>query len=210
MVSDPVASGLVTSLARPGGNLTGWSNMQPETSAKLLALLKELLPKLSRIAVLFDPSNTGKQLEINVLQAAAQRIGLSLVPRPVREWSDVTAAFSKMTQERADGLVVLQDSVTGSNRSAIVQDAARIRLPAIYQVREFVDVGGLMSFGVNITEQYRRASHFVDKILKGANAADIPIEQPTKFELVINLKTAKALSLAIPQSLLVRADEVIQ
>jgi putative ABC transport system substrate-binding protein len=210
MVSDPVASGLVASLARPGGNLTGWSNMLPETSAKLLELLKELIPKTSRIAILWDPSNPGKVLEIKVLQAAAQRMGLTLQSLRVRGLTDIRAAFSAMTQERPDGLVILQDAVTGSHREAIVQFAASIRLPAIYQVSQFVDAGGLMSYGMNRLRQYRRSAVYVDKILKGAKPADLPIEQPTLFELIVNMKTAKALGIKIPNSILVRADKVIE
>lgn len=210
MVSDPVASGLVASLARPGGNLTGWSNMLPETSAKLLELLKEIMPNGSRVAVLFDPSNPGKILEIKVLQAAAQRLGLTLRSLQVRGLSDIKAAFSAMTKERPDGLVVLQDAVTGSHREAIAQSVAGIRLPAIYQVSEFVDAGGLMSYGMNMVRQYRRSAVYVDKILKGAKPAELPVEQPTMFELVVNLKAAKTIGLKIPQSVMLRADRVIE
>ena len=210
MVSDPVASGLVHSLARPGGNLTGWSNMLPETSAKLLELLKEIIPKASRITVLSDPSNSGKALEIKVLQTAAQRVGLTLRPFQVRRLSDIKAAFSTMAQERPDGLVVLRDSVTGYHREAIVQLASSIRLPAIYQVSEFVDAGGLISYGMDILRQYRRSAFYADKILKGAKPGDIPVEQPTTFELVVNLKAAKTIGIKIPQSILLRADRVIE
>jgi putative tryptophan/tyrosine transport system substrate-binding protein len=210
MVSAPVASGLVANLARPGGNLTGWSNMLPETSAKLLELLKEVMPNGSRVAVLFDPANPGKVLEIKVLQAAAERLRLTLRSVPVRGLSDIKAAFAAMTKERPDGLVVLQDSVTSSHREAIAQSAAGIRLPAIYQVSEFVDAGGLMSYGMNMVRQYRRSAFYADKILKGAKPAELPVEQPTTFELVINLKAAKTIGTKIPNSILQRADRVIE
>ena len=210
MVSDPVASGIVASLARPGGNLTGWSNMLPETSRKLLELLKEVIPKASRFAVLFDPGNAGKLLEIKVLQADARSAGLTLQSLEVRNLGDIKAAFEAMTHERPDGLVILQDTVTAGNRKAIVELAAIAHLPAIYQVSEFVDLGGLMSYGLNLVRQYRRTAAYVDKILRGAKPGDLPVEQPTVFELVINLKAAKALGLAIPQSILLRADRMIE
>lgn len=210
MVSDPVASGIVTSLARPGGNLTGWSNLLPETSRKLLDLLKEIIPRASRFAVLFDSSNRGKLLEVEVLQADSLRTGLTLHALNVRNLGDIKAAFASMPQKRPDGLVVLQDSVTGSNRKEIVELAGKARLPAIYQVSEFVDVGGLMSYGLNVVAQYRRSAVYVDKILRGAKPSDLPVEQPTVFELVINLKAARALGLVIPPSILVRADRKIE
>jgi putative ABC transport system substrate-binding protein len=209
MVSDPVASGIVASLARPGGNLTGWSNMLPETSRKLLELLKEVTPKASRFAVLFDPANGGKLLEIRVLQEHSRHAGLILQLQPVRNLGDITAAFAAMTRQRPDGFVILQDTVTASNRKEIVDLAANARLPAIYQVSEFVDIGGLMSYGLNRVGQYRRTAVYVDRILRGAKPGELPVEQPRVFELVINLKAAKALGLAIPQSILVRADRLI-
>jgi putative ABC transport system substrate-binding protein len=210
MVSDPVASGVVTSLARPDGNLTGWSNMLPETSAKLLGLLKEVIPNGSRVAVLSDQTNPGKALDLKVLLAAAQRVKLTIRSLPVRGLSDIKAAFSAMTKERPDGLVVLQDAVTTSHREAIAQSAAGIRLPAVYQVSEFVDAGGLMSYGMNIVQQWRRSAVYVDKILKGAKPAELPVEQPTTFELVVNVKAAKSIGIKIPNSILQRADRVIE
>ena len=210
MVSDPVASGIVTGLARPGGNITGWSNMLPETSRKLLELLKEVVPKASRLVVLFDPSNAGKVLEIKALQANAQRGGLTVQPLEVRSLNDVKAAFASMPPRRPDGLIALHDSVTGPNRKEIVEFAAEAKLPAIYQVSEFVDAGGLMSYGLNIAKQYRRTAVYVDKILRGAKPGDLPVEQPTVFELVINLKAAQGLGLVIPQSILLRADRLIE
>ncbi len=210
MVSDPVASGIVASLARPGGNVTGWSNMLPETSHKLLELLKEVVPNASRIPVLYDPSNPGKLLEIKVLQTQAQRVGVVLRPLAVRNLDDIKSAFSAMTQERADALVTLQDSVTGDNRKAIVDLANGNRLPAIYQVSEFVEVGGRMSYGMNTVNQWRRSAYYVDRILRGAKPSDLPVEQPMTFEFVVNMKTAKALGLTMPPEIMVRATKVIQ
>ena len=210
MVSDPIASGLVASLAHPGGNVTGWSNILPEMSGKLLELLKEAMPGASRIAVLYDPANPGKALELKELQAAARVLGVTLHPLEVPSPKEIEAAFSAMTRRRPDALITFVDAVTLPHRQRIVELAAKSRLPAIYQVREFVEAGGLMSYGLSVERQMRRAAVYVDKILKGTKPADLPAEQPTKFELVINLKTAKALGLTIPPSVLIRADEVIQ
>jgi putative ABC transport system substrate-binding protein len=210
MVSDPVASGVVASLARPDGNLTGWSNMLPETSAKLLGLLKEIIPNGSRVAVLSDQTNPGKALDLKVMLAAAQRVKLTLRSLPVRGLNDIKAAFSAMTKERPDGLVVLQDAVTTPHREAIARSAAGIRLPAVYQVSEFVDAGGLMSYGMNMVQQWRRSAVYVDKILKGAKPSELPVEQPTTFELVVNVKAAKSIGIKIPNSILQRADRVIE
>jgi len=210
MVSDPVRSGLVASLARPGGKLTGWSNLLPETSRKLLELLKEVAPKVSRLAVLFDPSNHGKVVEVKVLQDVARSARVSLQLVEARNAESLKAAFTSMATERPDGLIVLQDTVTGKHRKEIVEFAAKMRLPSIYQVKEFPDAGGLLSYGLNMPEQFRRTAFYVDKILRGARPSDLPVERPTKFELVVNMKTAKALGLAIPQSILLRADRVIE
>jgi len=210
MVSDPVASGIVGSLSRPGGNLTGWSNMLAETSSKLIELLGEVIPKAVRFAALFDPSNAGKLLDIKVLQADSRRAGLTLRLLEVRDLADIKAAFAAMTRERPDGLIVLQDAVTGSNRKEIVESATSARLPAVYQVSDFVDLGGLMSYGVHMTRQFRRSAVYVDKILRGAKPGDLPVEQPTAFELVINLKAARTLGVVIPQSILLRADRVVE
>ena len=210
MVSDPIASGVVVNLARPGGNLTGWSNLLPETSQKLLELLKEVIPKALRLAVLFDPSNQGKVVEVKVLQDVARSARVSLRLVEARNAEGLKAAFDSLTTERPDGLIVLQDNVTGEHRKEIVEFAARIRLPAIYQVREFADAGGLLSYGMNMPEQFRRSAFYADRILRGARPSDLPVEQPTKFELVVNMKTAKALGLSIPQSILLRADRVIE
>lgn len=210
MVSDPVRSGVVASLARPGGNLTGWSNFLPETSRKLLELLKEVAPKVSRLAVLFDPSNHGKVVEVKVLQDMAHSARVSLRLVEARNAEGLKAAFASLATERPDGLIVLQDTVTGKHRKEIVEFAAKMRLPAIYQVKEFPDAGGLLSYGLNMPAQFRRTAFYVDRILRGARPSDLPVERPTKFELVVNMKTAKALGLSIPQSILLRADRVIQ
>jgi len=209
-VSDPVASGVVASLARPGGNLTGWSNLLPETSQKLLELLREMDPKVSRLAVVFDPSNHGKVLEVRVLQDLARSAQVSLQLVEARNTEGLKTAFASLATERPDGLVVLLDNFTFRHRKEIVAFAAKMRLPAIYQVKEFVDAGGLLSYGLNLPEQFRRTAFYVDKILRGARPSDLPVEQPTKFELIVNMKTAKALGLSIPQSILLRADRVIQ
>lgn len=209
-VSDPVASGVVASLARPGGNLTGWSNLLPETSQKLLELLREIDPNVSRLAVLFDPSNHGKVLEVRVLQDLARSAQVSLQLVEAKNARGLKAAFASLATERPLGLVVLMDNLTFRHRKEIVEFAAKMRLPAIYQVKEFADAGGLLSYGLNMPEQFRRSAFYVDKILRGARPSDLPVEQPTKFELVVNMKTAKALGLSIPRSILLRADRVIE
>jgi putative tryptophan/tyrosine transport system substrate-binding protein len=209
LVSDPVASGLVASLARPGRNLTGLSNVGSDLSAKRLQLLKEALAGATRIAVLSDPINlmTPQLLET---KAAAGQLGIRLLllePREPTEWS---GAFATMTRERVDGMVALTSPVFFSQRARLVELAMQARLPTMFPEREFVEGGGLMSYGLSFSAQWRRAAALVDKILKGAQPADIPVEQPTRFELVINLKTAKTLGLTIPPSVLTRADAVIQ
>jgi putative ABC transport system substrate-binding protein len=210
MVSDPVATGVVTNLSRPGGNLTGWSNMLPVTTRKLLELLKEVSPTVSRVAVLFDPGNPGKLLEVKALQEDAGSTGLALDPLEVRNLADITAAFASMAQKRTDGLVTLQDAVTGNHRKEIVELAAKARIPAIYQTSEFVAAGGLMSYGMNMVAQYRRSAMYVDKIFRGAKPGNLPVEQPMMFEMVVNPRAAKALGVTIPQSILLRADRVIE
>jgi putative ABC transport system substrate-binding protein len=209
LVSDPVASGLVASLARPGRNLTGLSNVGSDLSAKRLQLLKEALTGATRIAVLSDPVNlmTPQLLET---KAAAGPLGVRLLllePREPTEWS---GAFATMTRERVDGMVALTSPVFFSQRARLVELAMQARLPTMFPEREFVEGGGLMSYGLSFSAQWRRAAALVDKILKGAQPADIPVEQPTRFELVINLKTAKTLGLTIPPSVLTRTDAVIQ
>ncbi len=207
---DPVKSGFVASLARPGGNITGLSSLLPELNAKQLALLKEALPKASRIAVLWNPRSSGGGLGVAAMQSAAPRLGIALQSLEVRAPEELEHAFTAMAREGAGAFVVLTDPLTFSRRKEILELAAKHRLPGMYEVREFVNEGGVMSYGPSLRELIRRAPVFIDKILKGAKPGDLPVEQPTKFELVINLKTAKALGLTLPQSLLVQAGEVIR
>ena len=212
-VSDPVATGLVTSLARPGGNVTGLSFFTPELVGKSMELLKEAVPGVSRIAVLWQPpafaEHQGKAL-LKAAEVAARTLGVRLQVVEARGPDDFEGAFSEMTGARADARVVLTSATFAQAGRRLVDLTAKSRLPAMYPLREYVDAGGLMSYGPNVLDQFRRAAIYVDKILKGAKPGDLPVEQPTKFELVINLKTAKALSLTIPQSLLQRADQVIE
>jgi ABC-type uncharacterized transport system substrate-binding protein len=212
-VSDPVTSGLVTSLARPGGNVTGLSILAPELVGKCLEQLKQAVPGVSRVAVLWHPGDLGERTDKDMLkgaEVAARALGVRLQVVEARGPADFDRAFSDMTRARADALTVLTSAMLFGERRRLVDLAAKHRLPAVYPWREAVDAGGLMSYGANIADGYRRAATYVDKILKGAKPADLPVEQPTKFELVINLKAAKALGLTIPQSVLGRADELIQ
>jgi len=209
-VSDPVASGLVASLARPGGNATGWSNILPDISGKLLGLIREAVPSASRIAVLANPTNPGKVLELKAIRDQAPALGVTIQSVEVPTPGSLDAAFSTIGSARPDILVTLFDTVTLSNRGRIVEFAARHRIPAIYQLKEFADAGGLMSYGPSLQGMLRRTAIYVERILKGAKPADLPVEQPTTFEFVINVKTAKALGLTIPPSLMGRADQVIQ
>ncbi|HET9045816.1 MAG TPA: ABC transporter substrate-binding protein [Casimicrobiaceae bacterium] len=208
MVSDPVKSELVDSLARPGGNVTGTANMLPETSRKLLELLREAVPKLSRVAVVFSPDNPGKLQEVAVLQDAATHMGIALQRAPVRAPAELDAVFAAIERQKVGGVVVLHDQVTGAQQRRIVDAAARLALPAIYQVDEFVDAGGLMSYGVNVATQYRRAAVYVDKILRGAKPGELPVERPTTFDLVVNPRTANALGIELPQSILARTTRL--
>jgi putative ABC transport system substrate-binding protein len=210
-VGDPVASGIVASFARPGGNITGLTLMSPELGGKRLELLKEVVPRARRVAVLGQEANAFTALDFKNLQAPASAMGLQLHHIEVRSPADFESAFSKITNTvRATALVLQAVALFVDSRRQIVDLAAKNRLPAISDPRELAEAGILMSYGADRTDLGRRAAIFVDKILKGAKPADLPVEQPTKFELVINLKTAKALGLTIPQSLLQRADEVIQ
>ena len=207
---DPVGSGLVASLAKPGKNVTGVSTLGPELVGKRLQLLKEVIPGISRVAVLSNPTDTAQALLLREAQVAARSLKVRLQVLEARAPSDFAGAFSAMTKERARGVIILASSMFYAERIRIAELAARSRLPAIYGVKEYAEAGGLMAYGVNLGESFRRSATYVDKILKGAKPADLPVEQPTKFELVINLKAAKALGLTIPPSLLSRADEVIQ
>jgi putative ABC transport system substrate-binding protein len=211
--ADPVTSGLVTSLARPGGNITGLSILTTELVGKCLELLKQAVPGVSRVAVLWSPGALGERTEKDMLKGAdvaGRALGVRLQFVEARGPADFDRAFADMTKARTGALTVLPSAMFVNERRRLVDLAAKNRLPAVYPWREFVDAGGLMSYGPNVADLFRRAATYVDKILKGAKPADLPVEQPTKFELVINLKTAKALGLTIPPSLLGRADEIIQ
>jgi putative ABC transport system substrate-binding protein len=213
VMGDPIRDGLVTSLARPGGNITGTTFIGPELVPKRLALLKEALPTVSRVAALWHPGAYGERTMSDMMketEAAAQTQGVYLRRVAVQGAEELDRAFSAITGERVDALIVFPSPMLFTERRRIVGLATKHRLPSMSMAREFVELGGFMSYGASIPDLFRRAATYVDRILKGAKPADLPIEQPTKFELVINLKTAKALGLTIPQSVLLRADEVIQ
>ena len=209
--SDPVGAGFVASLARPSGNITGLTGYSPELNGKRLELLKEAFPKLSRVALLLSPNFPGSTLDLKETQSAARSLGLRIQPLEVRDASDIDRAFKAMIKERADALTMFPGHpALFVNRKKIVELAANHRLPAMYSLHEFVDDGGLMFYGPDLLVGYRRAADYVDKILKGAKPAELPIEQPMKFELIINLKAAKQIGLTIPPNVLVRADKVIK
>ncbi len=209
-VSDPVASGVVKSLARPHGNLTGVSNFLPATTAKLLELISVVAPKTSRVGVLYDPANAGKLLEVGELRAAAETLRVQLVSMEAKSTGDLERVLSIAVETGCHAVITLLDGVTIKNKEQITEFVSRNKLLGIYQVSDFVEAGGLMSYGLNYCRHFRRASSFVDRILKGSKPADLPVEQPTEFELVINMKVARALGLDIPATLLARADEVIE
>ena len=209
-VGDPVGSGLVANLARPGGNLTGVRVIGPEILAKQVELLQEAVPRASQVAVLWNLTNQAAGAGWKAIQGAAQGLGVTLHAVAVQQPEEFDSAFAALRAAQVDALHVLQDHLLFSHRARIVDFAAQSRLPAIYMYREWVDVGGLMAYGASVHEVYRRVAEYVDKILKGAKPADLPVEQPTKFELVINLKTAKALGLTVPPALLLRADQAIE
>ena len=211
VTGDPLGSGLIRSFARPGGNLTGLSiSLGEEFSGKWLELLKEAVPRISRVAVLYNPTNPANAAYLAVLRSVAQKRGVKLQPTGVQDPGGFDGAFASISTARAQALVVVIDPLTVRYRGRIAELAAKNRLPAMYGFREFAEAGGLMAYGANVAELCRRAATYVDKILKGAKPGDLPVEQPTKFEFVVNLKTAKALGLTIPPALLGRADEVIQ
>jgi putative ABC transport system substrate-binding protein len=208
--ADPVGSGLVAGIAHPGGNVTGLSLLAPEIVARQLQLLKEAVPKVSRVAVLSNPANPYTALLVKETEAAARSLGVRVQLLGVRGADAFDSAFSAITKERPGALFVLFDPLFVGHRTRIAEFANKNRLPTMYPHREYAETGGLMAYGPDLRDNFRRAATYVDKILKGAKPADLPVEQPTKFELVINLKAAKALGLTIPPSLLQRADEVIQ
>ncbi len=209
-VAVPVETGLVASLARPGGNITGLTLMASELSGKRLELLKTVVPRVSRIAVLLNPAAAVVPALMKETEVGARVLGIQLLPLEVRGPDDLESVFQAAIKGRAGALITVDDALIFTHRTRIVNLAAKSRLPAIYGFREFVDAGGLMSYAPNLADMYRRAATYVDKILKGAKPADLPVKQPTKFELVVNLKTARALGLTIPQSVLLRADQVVQ
>jgi putative ABC transport system substrate-binding protein len=210
-VADPIGAGLVPSLARPGGNVTGNSSVSVEVTGKSLELLKEVAPERRRVAILWNPANAVFQNQmVKEAEAASRRLGLQVQIIAARDASEIDKAFQLMTRERAEALAVLSDPTFIAARTQIVALAVKGRLPSVSGNRHYADTGGLMSYGPNFYELYRGAATYVDKILKGAKPGDLPVEQPTKFDLVINLKTAKALGLTIPPALLQRADQVIE
>jgi putative ABC transport system substrate-binding protein len=209
LVNDPVGSGLVASLARPGGNVTGLTIMSPDLVGKQFELLKAVVPKVSRVALLRHPDNPASAAQLREAEAAAQALGVRLQTLEARSPQEIDGAFAAMTRERAGALLVIPDTLFWSQRRQIVDLAVKRRLPSIRIGEAYAEAGGLMSYGPSYRDLERRAATYVDKILKGANPADLPVAQPTKFELVINLKTAKAIGLTIPQPLLQRADQII-
>jgi putative tryptophan/tyrosine transport system substrate-binding protein len=209
LANDPIGGGLVASLARPGGNTTGLSSQAPDLAGKRLELFQEVVPRLRRLAVIVDVGYPAAVMEMGEVQAAARTLGIEVKPLEIRRADDIAPAFEALNAE-ADGLYVVIDTLIVANRARILTLARDARLATIFQQSDFVQAGGFLSSGPSIPDLFRRAAEIVDKILRGAKPADIPVEQPTKFELVINLKTAKALGLEVPQSFLQRADEVIE
>jgi putative tryptophan/tyrosine transport system substrate-binding protein len=211
MSTDPVAEGIVQSLARPGGNATGFFATEPSLGGKWLELLKEIVPGLRRVGVIFNPeTSTGGTSYLHSVETAAPLFSLEAIGAPVHHAGDIELAISSLVREPGGGLIVLPGAFTASHLKQIIELAARYRLPAIYAVRDYANEGGLMAYGTDAIDLFRRAASYVDQILKGANPANLPVQAPTKFALVINLTTAKALGLTVPPSLLDRADEVIE
>jgi putative ABC transport system substrate-binding protein len=209
-VSDPVALGLISNLARPGGNITGLGVPTPEIAGKRLQLLREIVPTIARIAVLSDPSQPASSVDLRGTEAAARALGVQLQVREAQSVGELDRAFTTIAREHAAGVIILPSTTFFAHRAHIAQLAAKHRLPTSGWAREFTEAGCLMSYGASLPDAARRAAYFVDKILKGAKPADVPVEQPTKFELVINLKTARALGLTVPPALVGRADQVIE
>ena len=209
-VGDPVGTGVVPSLARPGGNATGISMLATELAAKRLEILLEVAPNTSRVAMLWNDSNPSMVLRARESQDVAPKLGITIESIGVRDLINFDSAFARIENGRIDALLTLVDPFTSQHRQRIVEFAAHRRLPAIYESREFVEVGGLISYGPNLVAIEQRAAEYVDKVFKGAKPADLPVEQPTKFEMLVNMKTAKALGLSIPQSVMLRADQLIE
>jgi ABC-type uncharacterized transport system substrate-binding protein len=207
---DPVREGFVASLRRPGGNITGLTQISPELAGKRVQILRELVPRLARVAILWHPLHPNTPLTFSETRTAAEQLGLRIVSLEVKTPEDFEDAFTAAAKEGIGAMIVLRDPFTVRHRALIAESAARLRVPAMYETADYVLAGGLIFYGPSFVELYRRSATYVDKILKGAKPADLPVEQPTTFELVINLKTAKAIGLAIPPSLLLRADRVIE
>ena len=209
-VIDPVRAGFVASLARPGGNITGLTHLSPDLSGRRLELLKEVIPRLSRLGVLWNPNNPGQPTALKDTHMAAEALKVTLISMEARNREELERVLSSIGKERLQALLEVADPLTFFNRRLITETAAKHKLPAMYSFGEWVDAGGLMSYGTSFPDLFRRAATYVDKILKGAKPADLPVEQPTKFELVINLKTAKQIGITIPPNVLARADKVIK
>jgi putative tryptophan/tyrosine transport system substrate-binding protein len=207
---DPLNTGLIVSLAHPGGNLTGGAQLTAEVSAKRLEILKKVVPGLSRVAALWNSANSAIVFSWKETQGVARVLGVTLQSHEVTGPKDFAAAFAMIAEERPDALLVLQDAVTMQQRSEIIDFAIKERLPSMFQEKGWAEAGGLMSYGENLASMYRRAAYFVDRIFKGAKPADLPVEQATKFDMVLNLRTAKAIGLTIPDSILALADNVIE
>jgi putative ABC transport system substrate-binding protein len=212
VVSDPVGDGIVASIARPGGNVTGFTNVEASLGGKWLEVLREISPAIARVAVVFDPKTSpgGGSYYLRLIEGAAASVGIKAIPTPVRDAGEIERAIVAFARESNGGLIILPDVTTGANRTLLVALAARHRLPAIHPYRYIVADGGLISYGVDVGDLYRRAASYVDRILRGDPPRDLPVQAPTKFELVINLKTAKALGISVPNTLIGRADEVIE
>lgn len=209
-VGDAIATGFISSLARPGGNITGIGALSVELSGKRLELLKQIVPRATRVGVLWNPANPAGSLGFREVEKAAQQLHVTLQSLPVRSAQEIPPAFDAMAQEKAEGLIVVTDPLTWVTRRQIVELAGKIRVPASYELREYVDVGGFVSYGPSLVGMSRRVGFFVDRILKGTRPANLPVELPTQLELAINLKTAAGLGLTIPQSVAVRADHVVR
>ena len=208
--ADPVRAGLVASLSRPGGNMTGLTTITGELAGKRLELLREVIPRIKRVALIWNPGNRDTEEQVNETRTAARRLGIEVEIHRAATPKELDTVFATIARTQAGALFVIPDTMFNRERKRIAELAAKSRLPVIYHWRAYTDVGGLMSYGSNLNDLHRRAAIFVDKILKGARPADLPVEQPTKFELVINVKAARALGLTFPQSLLARADQVLQ
>jgi len=208
--SDPLGTGIVSSLARPGGNITGLSTMAPDLDGKRLELLKEAFPKVDRVAFLWHPGGTRGNLTLTEMEAAAKTLGVKLLSLEVRSLDDFDSAFARAKRDGAEALITVAGPLVNTQQRQVLDFAAKNRLPAMYPTSELVEAGGLMSYSPNDADLWRRAADFVDRILKGAKPGDLPVEQPTKFEMVLNLKTAKQIGLTIPPNVLARADRVIR